>query len=103
MIKLFNTKEEAEKQLPLFSLRKFKAEGSDFSMVRTNSGIHVFGDSCPHEGCSLALGDVVGDSIVCPWHQFHFDLKSGKCTDNICGDLKLYDVLEKEDGLFISY
>ena len=101
MIKLFNTKEEAINELPLSVLKKFTAEGKELSIVRTNSGIYVFGNSCPHEGCSLALGEVIGDKVICPWHQYHFELKTGECTDNICNPLTLYEVVENEGGVFI--
>ncbi len=103
MIKLFNTKEEAVKQLPLSALKKFKIEGKEIAIVCTNSGIKVFNNTCPHDGASLAAGEVAGDSIVCPWHHhYHFDLKTGACRDFDCDSLELYEVVENEEGIFIG-
>lgn len=35
-------------------------------------------DSCPHMGASLADGRVVDDRVVCHWHDWTFDLRTGK-------------------------
>lgn len=37
------------------------------------------GSICPHEDGPLAEGWLEGDAVVCPWHGFDFDLKSGAC------------------------
>ena len=34
---------------------------------------------CPHEDGPLADGWLEGDTAVCPWHGFDFDLASGRC------------------------
>ena len=35
--------------------------------------------ACPHEGGPLADGVLLGDSVVCPWHGFDFDVRTGAC------------------------
>lgn len=104
MIKLFETKEEAIKQLPLFTLRKFTIEGNELTIVLTHSGIKVFENKCPHDGASLAAGNALqNDVVVCPLHHYHFDLKTGKCQDFEYHPLQLYEVIENHEGIFISY
>ena len=34
---------------------------------------------CPHEDGPLADGWLEGDTIVCPWHGFDFDVTTGVC------------------------
>src|SRR5262249_9585151 len=34
---------------------------------------------CPHEGGPLADGALLGDQVVCPWHGFDFDVRTGVC------------------------
>ena len=36
--------------------------------------------ACPHEDGPLAEGWVEGDSVVCPWHGYDFDLGTGRCN-----------------------
>jgi nitrite reductase (NADH) small subunit len=35
---------------------------------------------CPHRGGPLAEGSVEHGKIVCPWHQWEFDLATGEAT-----------------------
>jgi nitrite reductase/ring-hydroxylating ferredoxin subunit len=37
------------------------------------------GAICPHEDGPLAEGWLEGDAVVCPWHGFDFDLRTGRC------------------------
>jgi nitrite reductase (NADH) small subunit len=34
---------------------------------------------CPHEDGPIADGWLEGDTVVCPWHGFDFDVASGAC------------------------
>ncbi len=36
---------------------------------------------CPHRGGPLAEGTIEGGKVVCPWHQWTFDLATGVATD----------------------
>jgi nitrite reductase/ring-hydroxylating ferredoxin subunit len=48
--------------------------------VRSRGEVHVFEDACPHEGHPLSMGSVRNGMLVCPWHNWKFDLASGTCT-----------------------
>ena len=38
---------------------------------------------CPHEEGPLAEGWLEGDTVVCPWHGYDFELTTGRCrVDN---------------------
>lgn len=34
-------------------------------------------DICPHMGASLASGPLSGDQVLCPWHGWVFNVKTG--------------------------
>src|SRR5207244_446149 len=34
---------------------------------------------CPHEEGPLAEGWLEGDTVVCPWHGYDFELTTGRC------------------------
>jgi nitrite reductase/ring-hydroxylating ferredoxin subunit len=40
--------------------------------------IVAFEPRCPHAGGPLADGKLKGSVLVCPWHFFPFDLRTGK-------------------------
>ena len=48
-------------------------------VLRTESGYHMVGRSCPHEGADLAGATVSNDGqLVCPWHNLHFNTDTGE-------------------------
>jgi nitrite reductase/ring-hydroxylating ferredoxin subunit len=67
------------------------------------SGYVAFEPRCPHALGPLAEGKRKGDVIVCPWHFFPFDLKTGKLpgTTSIL-ELRRYPVTVKDDEIFIE-
>jgi nitrite reductase/ring-hydroxylating ferredoxin subunit len=48
---------------------------------------HAVSALCPHEDGPLADGWLEGDTVVCPWHGFDFDLTSGECR--VADDLSI--------------
>ena len=49
------------------------------AVVRLADGeIVAFESRCPHARGPLSEGKIKGNVIVCPWHFFPFDLRTGK-------------------------
>jgi len=40
---------------------------------------HALSGACAHEDGPLGEGVLLGDSVVCPWHGFDFDVRTGVC------------------------
>jgi len=53
---------------------------------------------CPHAGGSLSGGTVKNGSVVCPWHQWAFDLQTGQMPDRPLVRVRTYKLrlLERE-------
>ena len=71
---------EELKEKGVLPLRYF---GSDLVLFRGEDGTaHVMDAYCPHLGAHLGHGGCVkGDRLVCPFHGWSFEGKSGKCVD----------------------
>jgi nitrite reductase/ring-hydroxylating ferredoxin subunit len=67
------------------------------------SGYVAFEPRCPHARGPLAEGKRNGDVVICPWHFFRFDLKTGKPpgTTSILA-LRRYPVTVKDKEIFIE-
>jgi nitrite reductase/ring-hydroxylating ferredoxin subunit len=54
--------------------------GERLVVFRTAGGqAAVTGRRCPHRGGDLAMGEVVGEAIECPYHGWQFDGATGSC------------------------
>jgi len=67
--------------VPVGSGRSFSLDGRTIALFHTESGFYAVDNSCPHRGGPLADGDLSCDEIVCPWHFWIFDLKTGRHAD----------------------
>jgi nitrite reductase/ring-hydroxylating ferredoxin subunit/uncharacterized membrane protein len=52
--------------------------GVPILLVRRGSRVFALAETCSHFSGPLSEGTLIGDSIVCPWHQSRFDLASGR-------------------------
>jgi 3-phenylpropionate/trans-cinnamate dioxygenase ferredoxin component len=68
--------------------------GTEVALARLPGGSwSAFDNSCPHEECPLAEGDLEGDRIVCYCHGSTFDLASGAVLEGPAEEpLTMFDV-----------
>lgn len=52
--------------------------GVPILLVRRGARIFALAETCSHFGGPLSEGSLVGESIVCPWHQSRFSLSNGQ-------------------------
>lgn len=60
-------------------LRVALSDGRVIAVAALDDGEYrAFESNCPHRGGPLADGSLHGQAVVCPWHGFRFDLRSGE-------------------------
>jgi nitrite reductase (NADH) small subunit len=68
------------------------------AVFRTRQGrVFATQGECPHRGGPLADGLVGGTTLVCPLHEWSFDLLSGMALNGQCG-IRVYPVRQEADG-----
>jgi nitrite reductase (NADH) small subunit len=85
-------------QIPPGEGRNFEVAGRQVAVFRTRDG-RVFATqaACPHRGGPLADG-LVGDGVVvCPLHEWRFDLASGATPNGTC-PLAVYPLAVDDAG-----
>jgi nitrite reductase (NADH) small subunit len=53
------------------------AEGVAVCLARVNGELAALDNWCPHRRGPLGQGWVQGESVVCPWHSWTFNVKTG--------------------------
>ncbi|HVL86023.1 MAG TPA: Rieske 2Fe-2S domain-containing protein [Pseudonocardia sp.] len=62
---------------------------------------HVTDAACPHNKGPLVEGRIEeGPTLVCPWHRFRYDLRTGACANHRRYDLRLYPVVLRGDAVY---
>jgi NADPH-dependent 2,4-dienoyl-CoA reductase/sulfur reductase-like enzyme/nitrite reductase/ring-hydroxylating ferredoxin subunit len=79
-------------------MRAVKVYGTDILLVRLDGEFYALGAHCTHKGAPLKKGRLEGDRIICPWHDAHFDARTGKMLEPPARDcLEQFDC-RVEDG-----
>jgi 3-phenylpropionate/trans-cinnamate dioxygenase ferredoxin subunit len=77
--------------------------GKKICLVKTSHGLKACSSQCPHAGGDLAEGIIdKRENIICPVHNYRFNLKNGMDTNNEGYFLKIYKIEKNEEGIFIT-
>ena len=59
-------------------LAAFPVTGKRIAIAKAGDAFYAFGDTCTHQGCSLAQGELDGTTVTCPCHGSEFDVTTGE-------------------------
>jgi len=98
-------------------------EGREVGVFAIDGELYAYESRCPHQGGPVCRGmvthrveGVVGPdgalveeryasetaNLVCPWHGFEFDLKSGECVADPRFRLRRYQVLARDGDVYVT-
>ena len=60
------------------SLLAFDVRGKPIAVANVGGMYYAFDDTCTHEECSLADGDLAGATVTCLCHGAEFDVRTGE-------------------------
>lgn len=107
-------------ELPLGERRIVEVEGATgaVGVFHTPEGYFAVRNYCPHHGAPLCLGRWSGTNVAdrpyayryaldgmvvtCPWHQWEFDLKTGRSLCDPSVRARAYPVLVEEGQIYID-
>lgn len=89
-------------ELPAGRTKSVVVGDRKIALFHTASGFFASENSCPHRGGPLGEGDLIGDEIVCPWHLWGFDIRSGVCTGNAQIRLTTHEVKTEGDRILVK-
>jgi 3-phenylpropionate/trans-cinnamate dioxygenase ferredoxin subunit len=102
-IKIFENTADAKKVLTENQPKLLKVFGRSICLIRREGKILAVQNNCTHSGGSLHLGAInyLGE-VVCPLHQYQFNMKTGREVNQRSADLECFPIRESEEGVFIG-
>lgn len=87
--------------LPSGSARHVKIGKADIALARVGDEVFALSNVCRHAFAPLSEGFVEGYELVCPWHGWRYDLRTGS-TDHPNADVRTYPVHVRDGWAFVS-
>ena len=77
--------------------------GKSVCLIKTGSGLKACSSKCPHAGGDLSAGFLdKRENIICPVHNYRFNLNNGRDINGEGYFLKIFDVREDVEGVFVK-
>jgi nitrite reductase/ring-hydroxylating ferredoxin subunit len=67
-------------QVPDGCMKRVEVDGEGVCLYNVGGEIFASLDACPHRGASLSEGDLDGSVVMCPFHAWEFDVRTGECV-----------------------
>ena len=84
-------------------MRAFKVLGTRVAVANVGGTFYAFDDTCTHEGCSLAEGELEETTLTCRCHDSQFDVSSGAVLQGPARvPVKTYDTRVEDGNLEIE-
>ena len=65
--------------LPAGQGKTVAMNGKAIAVFHVNGGFYAIDDACTHEDAPLGEGTVRGTTVVCPYHDWVYEITSGHC------------------------
>ena len=68
--------------VPVGEGRVVDAEGKALALFNVDGAFCALENACAHRGGPLGEGELEGTTVVCPWHAWRWDVKTGANINN---------------------
>lgn len=102
-VKIFDSEQETLQRLHEDKPQLLVIGEKRICLVKHANQIYAVGNKCTHNGESLSKGQVnFAGEIVCPWHGYQFNLKTGREYQERSADLETFPVRSDSEGLYLG-
>jgi nitrite reductase (NADH) small subunit len=79
-----------------------ETQGVAICLARVGGELAALDNWCPHRRGPLGQGWVEGNAVVCPWHSWTFDLKSGEAEYPVSERVAVFPVRVEGDDVLVD-
>ncbi len=88
--------------MPAGSAKYIEQNGLEIALFRLGDGFYATSNLCLHQAGPLAEGTIEGDEVICPWHHWRFNVKTGTSPLNLKLRLQTYPVRQEGGDVLID-
>lgn len=76
--------------------------GTEVAIFKHQGRFIAIQNRCPHEGAPLAEGSIDGNEVVCPRHNFRFNIGTGACSNEPTLCAKTFKLVPQDNGFLVE-
>ena len=88
--------------IPVGEGRVVEAEGMTLALFNVDGAFFALDNACAHRGGPLGEGDLDGTVVVCPWHAWRWDVKTGANVNNPAVKMPCFPVSVADGRVFVE-
>ena len=88
--------------VPENSVTEVSVEGNYYAICNVRGSIHALSGVCNHQGGPLGQGQIADGHLICPWHAWEFDCRTGANCDAPGGGVATYPVRLEGDEILVQ-
>lgn len=89
-------------EIPENGMAEYNVDGQSVLVCRAGDAVHAVSAICPHRGAQLGQGTLNGTSVVCPWHEWEFDVETGCGLTNPVSALCSYAITIRNGEIVVT-
>jgi nitrite reductase (NADH) small subunit len=74
------------------SAKVVEVAGKTLALFNVDGTIYATDNTCLHQGGPLGEGELAGEVVVCPWHQWEYNVRTGENVGDALLKLNTYPV-----------
>ena len=79
-------------ELPPGSAKVVEVLGKTIALFNVEGTIYATDNTCLHQGGPLGEGQLMGEVIICPWHQWEYNVRTGENVEDSSLKVATYPV-----------
>ena len=83
-------------------VREADAGGTMVCLANVGGELAALDNACPHRNGPLGQGWLEGSSVVCPWHSWTFNMKTGEAEYPVSERVAVFPVKIEGDDVLVE-
>jgi nitrite reductase (NADH) small subunit len=93
----------AQSELPANDeAKEFPCNGKTICVANINGTITAMDNACLHRGGPLGQGMIENSKVICPWHGWQWDPKTGEAAHNAKAKVSVYSIKVENGEVLIE-
>jgi nitrite reductase (NADH) small subunit len=87
--------------LPAGQGMETSVDGRSVALFNVDGQFYAISNTCVHRGGPLGQGYVDGETVMCPWHAWTFNVRTGENVVNAEMKVACYEVKVEDDQVLV--